>query len=37
MLTEAGLKVVRIFGNYQLDTFDPDLSQRIILVAANAS
>lgn len=37
MLTEAGLKVVRTFGNYQLDNFDPGMSERIILVAANAS
>jgi 2-polyprenyl-3-methyl-5-hydroxy-6-metoxy-1,4-benzoquinol methylase len=36
MLTEAGLKVVRTFGNYQLDNFDPESSERIILVAANA-
>ena len=36
MLAEAGLKVVRTFGNYQLDEFDPEKSERIILVAANA-
>jgi SAM-dependent methyltransferase len=36
MLAGAGLKVVRTFGNYQLDDFDPERSERIILIAANA-
>lgn len=30
----AGLKINRLFGNYQLDQFDPNTSERLIIIAS---
>lgn len=34
MIENAGMKVVQLYGNYQLTTFDPSHSDRIIIVSA---
>ena len=28
----AGLKIVNMFGNYKLDPFDPNTSERLIIL-----
>lgn len=34
MIENAGMKVLQLYGNYQLTTFDPSHSDRIIIVSA---
>ena len=31
-ITNAGLKIIDIFGNYKLDNFDEEISDRLILI-----
>ena len=37
MFNETGFKLLNYFGNYKLDTFDPNSSDRLILVAQKQS
>lgn len=34
LISDSGLKLTHIFGNYQLDPFDPETSDRLILIGS---